>query len=135
MFPANTKILIVDDMMTMRSAIKGQLRQMGFTTFYDAENGDKAFTVLNDQHGKNEPIELVLSDWNMPVLTGLELLKKVRASSNYTNVPFLMITAEGEVQQVKEAIEAGVSNYIKKPFTPSTLQEKILAVWKKHNPG
>jgi two-component system chemotaxis response regulator CheY len=135
MFPANTKILIVDDMMTMRSAIKGQLRQMGFTTFFDAENGEKALTVLNEQHTKNEPVELVLSDWNMPVCSGLDLLKKVRASANYPNVPFLMITAEGEVAQVKEAIESGVSNYIKKPFTPSTLQEKILAVWKKHNPG
>jgi two-component system chemotaxis response regulator CheY len=68
-------------------------------------------------------------------MSGLDLLKKVRASAQYKDIPFLLITAEGEVSQVKEAIEAGVSNYIKKPFTPSLLQEKILAVWKKHNPG
>lgn len=134
MFPNNTRILIVDDMMTMRSAIKGQLRAMGFTTFFDADNGEKAMLSLQEQHDKKEPVQLILSDWNMPVMTGIDLLKKIKATPHLANLPFLLITAEGEVQQVKEAIEAGVSNYIKKPFTPSVLQEKILAVWKKHNP-
>ncbi|OFZ70946.1 MAG: hypothetical protein A3K03_02850 [Bdellovibrionales bacterium RIFOXYD1_FULL_44_7] len=134
MFADSTRILVVDDMMTMRALIKGQLKGMGFKNFQDAENGQVAFSVLEKAVAANLPIELILSDWNMPVMSGLDLLKKVRATPQYKDVPFMLITAEGEQSQVMEAIKAGVSNYVVKPFTPAAIQEKILAVWKKHHP-
>ncbi len=135
MFPDTTRILIVDDMMTMRQLVKGQLRGMGFKNFFEAENGDAAFNVLKERLAAKEPIELVLSDWNMPVLSGLEFLKKVRATPEFKELPFMLVTAEGEQSQVIEAIKSGVSNYLVKPFTPQAIQEKIGAVWKKHHPG
>lgn len=135
MFADTTRILIVDDMATMRQLVKGQLRGMGFKNFLEAENGEAGFNALEAQSKSNEPIQLVLSDWNMPVMTGLDFLKKVRANPGFKDLPFLMITAEGEQSQVIEAIKSGVSNYLVKPFTPAAIQEKILAVWKKHNPG
>ena len=135
MFSETTKILVVDDMNTMRALVKSQLKAMGFRRFVDADNGENAFKVLEAAKAENAPVELVLSDWNMPVMTGLEFLKKIRTIEAYKNLPFILGTAEGEQSQVMEAIKAGVSNYLVKPFTPAGLQEKILAVWKKHNPG
>jgi two-component system, chemotaxis family, chemotaxis protein CheY len=132
MFPATTRILIIDDMSTMRQLVKAQLRTMGFKNFYEAENGEQAFGVLQAQTKAQEGIELVLSDWNMPQLTGIDLLKRVRATPEYKELPFMLITAEGEQSQVLDAIKAGVSNYLVKPFTPASIQEKIAAVWKKH---
>jgi len=135
MFSEKTCILVVDDMMTMRQLVKAQLRAMGFTNVVDADNGENAFKLMMERHKAATPIELVLSDWNMPVMTGIDFLRKVRASAEYKSIPFMLITAEGESSQVMEAVKAGVSNYVVKPFTPAILQEKILAVWKKHNPG
>jgi two-component system chemotaxis response regulator CheY len=135
MFNENTRVLIIDDMNTMRQLVKGQVRAMGFKNIQEAENGEAGFKILAETHKAGAPIELILSDWNMPVMTGIDLLKKVRATAEYKNVPFMLITAEGESSQVMEAIKSGVSNYVVKPFTPAVLQEKLLAVWKKHNPG
>lgn len=135
MFPAETRILIVDDMTTMRSLVKSQLRQMGFKNYIEADDGEKGYQALLDQAENHQPIQLVLSDWNMPVHTGIEFLRRVRATPEFKNLPFMMITAEGEAHQVKEAVMLGVSNYVVKPFTPAILQEKLKLVWKKHNPG
>jgi two-component system chemotaxis response regulator CheY len=135
MFNENIRILVVDDMMTMRQLIKSQLKSMKFKNFSDAENGEAGYKLLQQNHDLKTPIDLVLSDWNMPVLNGLDFLKKVRASAEFKDLPFMLITAEGEQSQVMEAIKAGVSNYVVKPFTPAIIQEKIAAVWKKHNPG
>ena len=134
MIPNGTRILVIDDMSMMRSLLKGQLRQMGLTDIFDAENGQKGFDILTQQLAAKKPIDMVLSDWNMPVMTGIELLKRVRAMPEFENLPFVLITAEGEADQVKEAIDSKVSNYIKKPITPALVQEKIAAVWKKYHP-
>jgi two-component system, chemotaxis family, chemotaxis protein CheY len=135
MFPETTRILIVDDMLTMRQLVKGQLKLMGFKFFFDADNGENGLKVLEHQHSTGEPIGLVLSDWNMPVMTGLDFLKAVRAKPHFKDLPFLMVTAEGEQSQVVDAIKSGVSNYLIKPFTPASIKEKVLAVWKKHHPA
>jgi two-component system chemotaxis response regulator CheY len=133
MFPASTRILVVDDMATMRGIIRNQLRTIGFDHFIEAKNGLAAFTLLGEHFKRGEPIELVLSDWNMAEMGGLDLLRRVRATEQIKDVPFLMITAADEAHQVQEAIASGVSNYLMKPFTPSTLKEKLELIWRKHH--
>jgi len=128
MFSTETKILVVDDMMTMRKLVSRACKIMGFTNIVEAADGLKAWQVLNDEGGR---IQLVICDWNMPNCSGLELLKKVRADDNYKDLPFVLLTAESEEAQVKEAIIAGVDNYITKPFSPDVLKKKLEAVYKK----
>jgi two-component system chemotaxis response regulator CheY len=113
-------VLIVDDFATMRRIIKGVLKQLGFSNLIEAEDGDAALKEL-----KKEKIGLIVSDWNMPNMTGLELLKAVRADKDLKDIPFLMVTAEGQKENVIQAVQAGVSNYIVKPFTPETFNAKL----------
>jgi len=113
-------VLIVDDFATMRRIIKGVLKQLGFSNLIEAEDGEVALKEL-----RKEKIGLIVSDWNMPNMTGLELLKAVRADNNLKNIPFLMVTAEGQKENVIQAVQAGVSNYIVKPFTPETFNAKL----------
>ncbi|MEO0336741.1 MAG: response regulator [Pseudomonadota bacterium] len=129
MFASSTGILVVDDMKTMRKIVTKSLKNMGFEKITEAEDGQKAWALLNDPPF---PVELVISDWNMPNSTGLDFLKRVRADSRYKDLPFMLLTAENEAAQVKEAVTAGVSNYMVKPFTPATLEEKLKAVHAKH---
>lgn len=135
MFPKETRILIVDDMPAMRQIVKSECRRLGFRNTVEAENGRDAFTLLGTSLDGGQPIGLVLSDWNMPIMTGLALLEAVRQSPEFKHLPFLLITAEGEKRQVLQAIQLGVSNYMVKPFTPAMFSEKVLSVWKKHNPA
>jgi len=114
------KILIVDDFSTMRRIIKNILRQLGYENIYEADDGTTALNVL-----RSEKIQFIISDWNMPTMSGIELLKKVRASEAWKDLPFLMVTAEGQKENVIEAVRNKVSNYIVKPFTAETLKEKI----------
>jgi two-component system chemotaxis response regulator CheY len=114
------KILIVDDFSTMRRIIKNILRQLGYENIYEADDGTTALNVL-----QSEKIQFIISDWNMPTMSGIELLKKVRASEAWKDLPFLMVTAEGQKENVIEAVRNKVSNYIVKPFTAETLKEKI----------
>ena len=116
----NMKILIVDDFATMRKVIKNLLRQTGYQNVTEAEDGVCALKEL-----KSQKIDFIISDWNMPNMTGIELLRAVRADSELSSLPFLMVTAEALQQNVVEAVEAGVSNYIVKPFTAEVLSEKI----------
>lgn len=116
----NIKILIVDDFATMRKVIKNLLRQIGYQDVVEAEDGVVALKELRSQK-----IDFVISDWNMPNMTGIELLKAVRADSELSSLPFLMVTAESLKDNVLEAVKAGVSNYIVKPFTAEVLNEKI----------
>ena len=120
--PANTnmKILVVDDFQTMRRIIKNYLRQLGFNNVEEAEDGDVALEKL-----KESEFDFVITDWNMPKMTGIDLLKKIRAASNFKNIPVLIITAEAEKENVVQAAQAGVNDYIVKPFTPEVLQTKI----------
>jgi two-component system chemotaxis response regulator CheY len=122
----NMRILIVDDFSTMRRIIKNILKQLEFTNVVDADDGTTAWEVLN-----KDKIEFVISDWNMPKMTGLELLKKVRSSEEFADMPFLMVTAEGQQENIIEAVQAGVSNYIVKPFTPETIEQKIEKIFNK----
>jgi two-component system, chemotaxis family, chemotaxis protein CheY len=124
--PVNTniKVLVVDDFATMRRIVKGVLKQLGFNDIIEAENGHSALEEL-----KKEQIGLIVSDWNMPKMNGLDLLKAVRSDASLQGVPFIMVTAEGQKENVLEAVKAGVSNYIVKPFTPETFSEKLAKVF------
>ncbi len=114
------KILVVDDFATMRRILKNILKQIGFENIEEAEDGEQAYTKL-----KSGSFKFVVSDWNMPNLDGLGLLKKVRSDPDLKNLPVLMVTAEAEKEKVVEAIKAGVSNYVVKPFTAEVLKEKM----------
>ncbi len=119
------KVLIVDDFATMRRILKNILKQLGFKNLLEADDGTTAYDVLESQD-----VDLIISDWNMPKMTGLELLKKVRASEKYSKTPFLMVTAEAQKQNVIEAVQAGVSNYVVKPFTAEAISEKLEKILK-----
>ena len=118
------KILVVDDSSTMRRIIKNTLGRLGHKDLLEAEDGQVAWDVM----GENEGIDILITDWNMPVMNGLELVKKVRAEEKYADLPIIMITTEGGKTEVITALKAGVNNYIVKPFTPQVLQEKLEAV-------
>jgi two-component system chemotaxis response regulator CheY len=115
------KILVVDDFPTMRRIVKTLLKQNGFNNFIEAEDGEQGYRVLQE-HGD---FEMIVSDWNMPNMTGLEFLKTVRADLKFKHLPFLMVTAEAEKENIIEAVKAGVSNYIVKPFTGQALKDKL----------
>jgi two-component system chemotaxis response regulator CheY len=132
MFKPSTKILVVDDMMTMRKIIIKNLKDMGFSNFTEADDGAAAWPKIQEAHGINQPFELILCDWNMPVLKGIQLLGNCRTDPRFKDVPFVLITAESEKSQVMEALKLGVSNYIVKPFTLEQLKEKLTLVYKKH---
>ncbi len=116
----NMKILVVDDFATMRRIIKNILTQLGFKNIIEADDGSTALVVL-----KSEKIGLVISDWNMPKMTGLDLLKAVRADASMASTPFIMVTAEAQQDNIILAVKAKVSQYIVKPFTAETLSEKL----------
>jgi len=121
----NMKILVVDDMSTMRRIVKNIMKQLGFPNVDEAENGKDALDKL-----KAETFGFVISDWNMPVMTGIELLRAIRADDKLKALPVLMVTAEAQKENLVEAIQAGVSNYIVKPFTAEVLQEKMNKIFK-----
>lgn len=116
----NMRILIVDDFATMRRIIKNIVRQLGFENIVEADDGSTAWEVLNKDN-----IDFVISDWNMPQMPGIELLRKVRSSEEFADMPFLMVTAEAQQENIIEAVQAKVSNYIVKPFTPDSIAQKI----------
>jgi two-component system chemotaxis response regulator CheY len=128
MFALTTRILIVDDMMTMRKLVSKCCKEIGFTDLIEATDGAKAFEALTNS---TPPVGIIISDWNMPNSTGIDLLKRVRADSRYKKLPFLMVTAEAEKHQVAEALTAGVSEYIIKPFTQASIAEKLESAFKK----
>lgn len=118
------RVLVVDDFATMRRIVKGVLKQLGFSDIIEAEDGSLALDLL-----QKEKVGLIVSDWNMPNMTGLDLLKAVRGDDSMKGIPFIMVTAEGQKENVVEAVKAGVSNYIVKPFTPETFNEKLQKVF------
>ena len=122
----NIKILVVDDFATMRKVIRNLLKQVGYQNIVEAEDGVLALRVL-----KSQKVDFVISDWNMPNMTGLELLKAVRADEDLKTTPFLMVTAEALQDNVIAAVKAGVSNYIVKPFTAEVLNDKITKILEK----
>jgi len=114
------KILVVDDFSTMRRIIKNLLRDLGFNNAAEADDGSTALPMLQSSH-----FDLLITDWNMPGMQGIDLLKAVRADANLSKLPVLMVTAEQKREQIIEAAQAGVNGYIVKPFTAATLKEKI----------
>ncbi|MEY3901709.1 MAG: hypothetical protein RL189_1015 [Pseudomonadota bacterium] len=119
--PPDLKILVVDDFPTMRKIVRQVLRQLGYNDVQEAEDGESALKILRQK----PDIQFVISDWNMPNVTGIELLKSVRADPNLKGLPFLMVTAEADKENIVEAVKSGVSSYIVKPFNAATLKEKI----------
>jgi two-component system chemotaxis response regulator CheY len=119
------KVLVVDDMVTMRRIIKNILKQLGFGNVDEAENGQEALQKL-----RADTFGFVVSDWNMPVMTGIDMLRAIRADEKLKTIPVLMVTAEAQQSNLIEAVQAGVSNYIVKPFTAETMQEKITKMFK-----
>jgi len=113
-------VLVVDDFLTMRRIVRKILRDLDFQNIIEAEDGSAALDIL-----KTTKVDLVVSDWNMPRMTGLELLKHVRSNDSIKDTPFLMVTAEAQKENIVEAVKARVSNYIVKPFTAATLEEKL----------
>jgi two-component system chemotaxis response regulator CheY len=119
------KIMVVDDMSTMRRIVKNLLKQLGFANVDEAENGQEALVKLRaDKFG------FVVSDWNMPVMSGIQLLRAIRADEGLKAIPVLMVTAEAQKENIIEAVQAGVSNYVVKPFTAEILQEKMAKIFK-----
>ena len=118
------KILVVDDSSTMRRIIVNTLARLGYKDVVQAADGVEAWDALQ----ANPDIGVVITDWNMPNMNGLELVKKIRAEEKYVDVPIIMVTTEGGKAEVITALKAGVNNYIVKPFTPQVLKEKLQAV-------
>jgi len=116
----NMNVLIVDDFATMRRILKNILRQIGFTNILEADNGKAALAEL-----KKEQFDLILCDWNMPEMSGLELLENLKSDDGLKDIPFVMVTAEAKKENILEAVKAGVNSYIVKPFTAETISEKL----------
>lgn len=120
------KILIVDDFSTMRRIIKNLLRDLGFTNTHEADDGLTALPML-----KNGDFDFLVTDWNMPGMTGIDLLKEIRSDQSLASLPTLMVTAEAKRDQIVEAAQAGVNGYVVKPFTAQVLKEKIEKIFER----
>ncbi len=118
------RILVVDDFATMRKVVRSLLGTLGFTNIQEAEDGAQALRTLQSQ-----PFDFVVSDWNMPNMQGIDLLRAIRADPNLRTLPVLMVTAEAKRENILEAAQAGVNGYIVKPFTAETLREKLDAIF------
>lgn len=116
----NIAILIVDDFSVMRRIIRNILREMGYSNIVEADDGKTAIPILKDMK-----IDLVLTDWNMPGMMGIDLVKFMRAEQRYSHIPIIMVTAENKKEQIIEAAQAGINGYIIKPFNLQTLRDKI----------
>ncbi len=116
----NMKFLVVDDFSTMRRIVRNLLKELGFTNVDEAEDGVAALSKLRSTH-----FDFVVSDWNMPNMTGIDLLKNIRGDAQLKHLPVLMVTAEAKKENIIEAAQAGASGYVVKPFTAATLEEKL----------
>ncbi|MDD2913986.1 MAG: chemotaxis response regulator CheY [Gallionella sp.] len=120
----NTKFLVVDDFSTMRRIVRNLLKELGFTNVQEAEDGIDALTKL-----RADTFDFVVSDWNMPNMTGIDLLRSIRADDKLKHLPVLMVTAEAKKENIIEAAKAGASGYVVKPFTAATLDEKLKKIF------
>jgi two-component system, chemotaxis family, chemotaxis protein CheY len=120
----NMKVLVVDDFATMRRIVRNILKQIGFANICEADNGKNALKEL-----KKEKYDLILCDWNMPEMPGIELLNSVRSDDRLKHTPFVMVTAEAQKENIVEAVKAGVNSYIVKPFTAETVSEKLQKIF------
>lgn len=116
------KVIVVDDSSVMRQIIKNNLKQLGFeqSNLVDAEDGEQALRKINE-----DEVDLVIADWNMPKMTGIDLLKAIRSDGALKELPFMMVTSEADKEKIMEAVQSGVNQYIVKPFNATQLEEKI----------
>ncbi len=121
-----TKFLVVDDFSTMRRIVRNLLKELGYANVDEAEDGAMALSKL-----KNESFDFVISDWNMPNMDGLEMLKQIRADAAIAKLPVLMVTAEAKKENIIAAAQAGANGYVVKPFTAATLDEKLAKIFEK----
>ena len=133
MFPENTKFLVVDDFATMRKIIKKVLVEIGYKNVEEAEDGRPALEALKKAQGSGEPFQFIISDWNMPGMSGIELLKACKLDPQMRSIPFILVTAESEQKNIVEAARYGVSDYVVKPFNAQALRGKIDKVWTKRS--
>lgn len=133
MFPPDTKFLVVDDFATMRKIIKKVLTELGYTNIEEAEDGKPALQMLQTAQTSGKAFQFVISDWNMPGMTGIDLLKSCKADPALRAMPFMLVTAESEQKNIVEAAKAGVSDYVVKPFNAQTLKGKLERIYAKHN--
>ena len=126
MVDANMKFLVVDDFSTMRRIVRNLLKELGFSNVQEAEDGIDALNKL-----RGEDFDFVVSDWNMPNMTGIDLLRAIRADAKLKHLPVLMVTAEAKRENIIEAAQAGASGYVVKPFTAGTLDEKLKKIFEK----
>jgi two-component system, chemotaxis family, chemotaxis protein CheY len=119
----NTKFLVVDDYLSMRRMVKSVLNDLGYTNVVEADDGSTALPLLRDG-----AFDFLITDWNMPGMPGLDLLKAVRADERLAKLPVLMVTAEAKREQIVEAVQAGVNGYIIKPFSAEVLKEKLAKI-------
>ena len=120
MLDVEMSVLVVDDASAMRRIVRGILKELGFHNIREADNGQSALNEL-----KKRKADFVISDWNMPVMSGIELLRAIRADEYLKTIAVLMVTAEAKQESIAEAVKAGVNNYIVKPFNAQTLQDKL----------
>lgn len=126
----NFKFLVVDDFSTMRRIVRNLLKELGYNNAEEAEDGAQALAML-----KNGNFDMVVSDWNMPVMDGLTLLQNIRADTRLAKMPVLMVTAEAKKENIIAAAQAGASGYVVKPFTAGTLEEKLNKIFEKLDAG
>ena len=131
MFPTESKFLVVDDFLTMRKIMQKVLTKAGYQNIETASGAEQAFQMLQAAAETDKPFDIVLSDWNMPEMSGLDLLKACRLHKTFGDIPFIMVTAESDRQHLEQAAAAKVSNFIRKPFNENTLVEILSAVYKK----
>ena len=124
----DTKFLVVDDFSTMRRIVRNLLKELGFVNVQEAEDGVQALSKL-----RSESFDFVVSDWNMPNMTGIELLRSIRGDAKLKHLPVLMVTAEAKRENIIEAAQAGASGYVVKPFTAATLDEKLKKIFQNMN--
>jgi len=125
------RILIVDDFETVRLFLRNALNQIGIENINEAGDGREALQMIQEYKKSGEPFEMIFCDWNMPEMTGLELLQELRKTAEFKTLPFVMVTAESESSSVETALKAGTTDYITKPFTVDGLREKIESIFKR----
>ena len=131
MFPVTTRILIVDDMKGVRTLERAVLGELGYKNVLEAGSGQEALDIIRKQASGSEKIELVLTDWKMPDVSGMELLTTIRGDRLLKDLPIIFVTAESEKNKILEALKEKVNDYLVKPFNASTLERKFAVVWKK----
>lgn len=132
MFPKEARFIVVDDFATMRKIIKKVLVELGYSLIDEADDGAKALPMIELAVTTGNPYHCIISDWNMPGMQGIDLLKNCKANEKLKQTPFILVTAEGEQKQIIEAAKAGVSDYIVKPFNAQTLKEKLQKAYDRH---